>query len=156
MKKAFVLVVLLFSVFSCNKTEVKVENKISKPKTKKVEFGFNYADFNVVNDTIKKGDSFGSIIQGQNIGNKKVYDIVEQIKDSFDVRTIRYNKPYTILRSKNKTNNLQVFIYQPNPLTYYVVDFRDSISKAYKKIKPVTLKRKIIGGVLKSSLSETL
>ncbi|KLT69545.1 MULTISPECIES: M23 family metallopeptidase [Flavobacterium] len=156
MKKAVVIIIILFSIFSCKKTEEKVETKITKPKAKKVEFGFNYTDFNVIHDTIQKGDSFGSIFQGQNIGDKKVYDIVEQIKDSFNVRSIRYNKPYTLLRSKNKTNNLQVFIYQPDALTYYVVDFRDSIAKAYKKVKPVTLKRKIIGGVLKSSLSETL
>jgi murein DD-endopeptidase MepM/ murein hydrolase activator NlpD len=156
LKKAVVLIIILFSIFSCNKTDEKIETKITKPKTKKVEFGFNYADFNVVNDTISKGDSFGSIIQNQNIGDKEVFNIVEQVKDSFNVRTIRYNKPYTLLRSKNKTNKLQVFIYQPDALTYYVVDFRDSIAKAYKKIKPVTLKRKIIGGVLKSSLSETL
>lgn len=156
MKKVFVIVILLFSIISCNKTEEKVETKISMPKTKKVEFGFNYADFNVVQDTIKQGDSFGSIIQGQNIGNKQVYDIVEQVKDSFNVRTIRYNKPYTILRSKNKTNKLQVFIYQPDALTYYIIDFHDSIANAYKKEKPVTLKQKMIGGVLKSSLSETL
>lgn len=156
MKKAIVILIVLFSIFSCKKTEEKVEIKIAKPKTKKIEFGFNYADFNVVQDTVKKGDSFGSIIQGQNIGSKQVYDIVNQVKDSFNVRTIRYNKPYTILRSKNKTNKLQVFIYQPDALTYYIVDFRDSLATAYKKVKPVTLKRKIIGGVLKSSLSETL
>lgn len=156
LKKAFVIIIVLFSIFSCNKTDEKVETKITKPKTKKVEFGFNYADFNVVTDSISKGDSFGSIIQNQNIGDKQVYDIVEQVKDSFNVRSIRYNKPYTLLRAKNKTNTLQVFIYQPDALTYYVVDFRDSIAKAYKKIKPVTFKRKIIGGVLKSSLSETL
>lgn len=156
LKKAVVIIIILFSIFSCKKTEEKVEIKITKPKTKKVEFGFNYADFNVLQDTIQKGDSFGSIFQSQNIGDKKVYDIVEQVKDSFDVRSIRYNKPYTLLRSKNKTNKLQVFIYQPDALTYYVVDFRDSTAKAYKKVKPVTFKRKIIGGVLKSSLSETL
>ena len=157
LKKAFVIIIVLFSVFSCNKTAEKVETKITtKPKPKKIEFGFNYADYNVVQDTIKKGDSFGSIFQNQNIGDKKVFDIVEQVKDSFDVRTIRYNKPYTILRSKNKTNKLEVFIYQPDALTYYIVDVRDSIAKAYKKIKPVTFKRKIIGGVLKTSLSETL
>jgi murein DD-endopeptidase MepM/ murein hydrolase activator NlpD len=156
LKRAVVIFIILFSIFSCNKTEEKVETKITKPKTKKVEFGFNYADFNVIQDTIKKGDSFGSIFQSQNIGDKEVFNIVEQVKDSFNVRSIRYNKPYTLLRSKNKTNKLEVFIYQPDALTYYVVDFRDSIAKAYKKIKPVTFKRKIIGGVLKSSLSETL
>lgn len=156
MKKAVVIIIVLFSIFSCDKTEKKIETKIAAPKIKRVDFGFNYADFNVLHDTVKKGDSFGSIIQGQNIGNKQVYDIVEQVKESFNVRSIRYNKPYTILRSKNKTNKLQVFIYQPDALTYYVVDFRDSLATAYKKVKPVTLKRKIIGGVLKSSLSETL
>ena len=50
------------------------------------------------------------------LATKKSYDIVEQVKDSFNVRTIRYNKPYTLLRSKNKTNKLQVFIYQPDAL----------------------------------------
>ncbi|WP_428978353.1 peptidoglycan DD-metalloendopeptidase family protein [Flavobacterium pisciphilum] len=147
---------MLFLIISCNKTTDKIETKITKPKPPKTEFGFNYADYNVVNDTIEKGQTFGTIIQGQNIGNKQVYTIVEQIKDSFNVRSIRYHKPYTLLRSKNKTNDLQVFIYQPDALSYYVIDLRDSIAKAYRKVKPVTLKRKIIGGVLKSSLSETL
>lgn len=156
MKQVSAIIIILFLIVSCNKTTDKIETKIIKPKSEKSEFGFNYADYNVVNDTIEKGETFGTIIQGQNIGDKQVYDIVEQVKDSFNVRTIRYHKPYTLLRSKNKTNDLQVFIYQPDALTYYVVDLRDSIAKAYKKIKPVILKRKIIGGVLKSSLSETL
>lgn len=156
MKQVSAIIILLFLIISCNKTTDKIETKITKPKPPKIEFGFNYADYNVVNDTIEKGQTFGTIIQGQNIGNKQVYTIVEQIKDSFNVRNIRYHKPYTLLRSKNKTNDLQVFIYQPDALTYYVIDLRDSIAKAYRKIKPVTLKRKIIGGVLKSSLSETL
>ena len=107
-------------------------------------------------DTLKSGDTFGSIIQKQNIGDKKVFELVEQIKDSFDVRSIRNNKPYTLLRSKNKTKELLVFVYQPDALHYYVVDLRDSIAKAYKKTKPITIKRRTIGGVLKSSLSETL
>ncbi|MCV9927758.1 peptidoglycan DD-metalloendopeptidase family protein [Flavobacterium sp. LS1R49] len=156
MKRISAIIIMLFLIVSCNKTTDKIETKVIKPKSQKKEFGFNYADYNVVNDTIEKGETFGTIIQGQNIGNKQVYTIVEQIKDSFNVRTIRYHKPYTLLRSKNKTNDLQVFIYQPDALTYYVVDLRDSIAKAYKKVKPVILKRKIIGGVLKSSLSETL
>ncbi|AYN06022.1 peptidoglycan DD-metalloendopeptidase family protein [Flavobacterium sp. 140616W15] len=156
MKQVAAIIIVLFLIISCNKKTDKIETKTTKPKPSKTEFGFNYADYNVVNDTIEKGQTFGTIIQGQNIGNKQVYTIVEQIKDSFNVRNIRYHKPYTLLRSKNKTNDLQVFIYQPDALTYYVIDLRDSIAKAYRKIKPVTLKRKIIGGVLKSSLSETL
>ena len=123
---------------------------------KKSEFGFTYADFNVIHDTIKKGDTFGSIIERQNIGDKKVYDIIEKVKDTFDVRSIRYKKPYVLLRSKDRKNKLQVFIYQPDALNYYVIDLRDTAVVAYKKTKPITIKRRTIGGVLKSSLSETL
>lgn len=155
MKQAIVILVVLFSLISCNRTEEVVENQVI-PKSKKSDFGFKFSDFNIVQDSVKSGDTFGSILQNQNIGDKKVFDIVAQVKDTFDVRTIRINKPYTLLRSKNKTNSLSVFIYQPDALHYYVVDLRDSIAKAYKKTKPLTLKRRTIGGVLKGSLSETL
>ncbi|HKO78297.1 MAG TPA: peptidoglycan DD-metalloendopeptidase family protein [Flavobacterium sp.] len=155
MKQVIIILVVLFSLASCNRSEDVVENQVI-PKSKKSDFGFKFSDFNVVQDSVKSGDTFGSILQNQNIGDKKVFDIVAQVKDTFDVRTIRINKHYTLLRSKNKTNTLNVFIYQPDALNYYVVDLRDSIAKVYKKTKPLTLKRRTIGGVLKGSLSETL
>lgn len=156
MKKLVVITVLLVTVLSCNRKEDTFSEENIKPAAKKSEFGFVYADYNVIHDTIKKGDTFGSIIQKQNIGDKKIFDIVEKVKDSFDVKIIRNKKPYTLLRSKNKTNKLQVFIYQPDALNYYVVDFRDTTIIAYKKVKPITIKRRTIGGLLKGSLSETL
>ena len=155
LKKIILILVLLFSILSCNRKEEIMENQVI-PKSKKSDFGFKFSDFNVVEDSVKSGDTFGSILQSQNIGNKKVFDIVAQVKDTFDVRIIRLNKQYTLLRSKNKTNTLAVFIYQPDALNYYVVDLRDTIAKAFKKTKPLTLKRRTIGGVLKGSLSETL
>ncbi len=156
MKQIFVVIIALFSLVSCKKTEEITEKKVVKVAAKKSEFGFVYADFNVVHDTISQGDTFGTLLEEQNIGDRKVYDIIAKVRDSFDVRTIRLNKPFTLLRSKNKKNDLQVFIYQPDNLSYYVVDFRDTAITVYKKIKPITIKRRTIGGVLKESLSETL
>lgn len=156
MKQVLIAIIALFSLVSCNKSNDVLEEEIVKPVVKKIEFGFKYSDFNVIHDTIKKGDTFGTIIENQNIGTKKVYDIIEKVKDTFDVRIIRINKPYTLLRSKNKTNNLQVFIYQPDALTYYVIDLRDTAVVVYKKTKPITIKTRTIGGLLKGSLSETL
>jgi murein DD-endopeptidase MepM/ murein hydrolase activator NlpD len=156
LKRFAILLLCSLVFFSCTKKDEVWSEVKTKPISKKKEFGFTYSDFNVVHDTLKSGDTFGSIIQKQNIGDKKVFELVEQIKDSFDVRSIRNNKPYTLLRSKNKTKELLVFVYQPDALHYNVVDLRDSIAKAYKKTKPITIKRRTIGGVLKSSLSETL
>lgn len=146
----------MFTMVSCKQSEEVNEEKKVTIVPKRGEFGFVYADFNVVHDTIQKGDTFGTLLESQNIGDRQVYDIIAKVKDSFDVRSIRINKPFTLLRSKNKKNDLQVFIYQPDNLSYYVVDFRDTSIAVYKKVKPVTIKRRTIGGVLKESLSETL
>ena len=152
----FLTVIILLSVLSCTKNQESLDEQEIQSAPKKREFGFTYADFNVIHDTIKKGDTFGSIIERQNIGDKEVYDIIEKVKDTFDVRIMRYNKPYVLLRSKDRKNKLQVFIYQPDALNYYVIDLRDTAVVAYKKTKPIKIKRRTIGGVLKSSLSETL
>ena len=154
LQKIFCVFLLSSVLFSCDKTEV-VAIIPPKAKLKLVEFGFNLHDFNVVNDTIKSGDTFGSLIEKQNLNGKEVFDIVAKVKDTFDVRTIRKGKPYTILRSKNKTNKIQVFIYQPDKINYYVIDFRDSIA-VHKKTRPLTFKTRTIAGALNGSLSETL
>ncbi len=160
MKQVFVIFIVLVTILSCNKSNDKSEKEENVKKVKKIaansDFGFNYSDFNVVQDTVKRGDTFGTIINKQNIGDRKVFEIVKSVKDTFDVRVIRPNKPYTMLRSKDKKNKLQVFIYQPDAINYYIFDLRDSAVVAYKKTRPITIKRRSIGGVLKGSLSETL
>jgi murein DD-endopeptidase MepM/ murein hydrolase activator NlpD len=152
----FISLLIVLTIVSCDKNQETIDQQEAKKTPLASEFGFMYADFNVIHDTIKKGDTFGSIIEKQNIGDKEVYDIIEQVKDTFDVRIMRYNKPYVLLRSKDRKNKLQVFIYQPDAVNYYVVDLRDSAVVSYKKTKPIKIKRRTIGGVLKSSLSETL
>ena len=160
MKQVFIIIIVLTTILSCNKSNDKSKNivkvKTVKPIANNSDFGFNYSDFNVVQDTVKRGDTFGTIIDKQNIGDRRVFEIVKSVKDTFDVRVIRPNKPYTMLRSKDKTNKLQVFIYQPDAINYYIFDLRDSVVVAHKRTRPITIKRRSIGGVLKGSLSETL
>ena len=153
-QKIFLLFLLSTFIISCNKTKEE-EIIVPKSKPKLVEFGFNIHDFNIVNDTIKSGDTFGSLIEKQNLNGREVYDIVAKVKDSFDVRSIKKGKAYTILRSKDRTNKIQVFIYQPDKLNFYMIDFRNSIA-AHKKARPLTFKTRTIAGALNGSLSETL
>jgi len=160
LKYLLTFIIALILVVSCknsdNDTDKKSVVKKVKPKKDNSDFGFNFADYNVVQDTVRKGDTFGTIINQQNIGDRKIHEIVQNIKDTFDVRSIRPNRTFTMLRSKDKTNKLQVFIYEPNDLSYYIFDLRDSAVVARKKVRPVTIKRRVITGVLKGSLSETL
>ena len=152
MKKASIIFLLIATLFSCNKSE---KDKAIRKEPIVVAFGFTLNHFDVVHDTIRDGDTFGSILEKQNLGDLKVHEIVEKVKDTFDVRMMRIDKPYTILRSKGKSKKIRAFIYQPDRLSYYVIDLKDSI-KVYKHIEPVTIRRRTIAGKLDGSLSETL
>ncbi|MBN8566131.1 MAG: peptidoglycan DD-metalloendopeptidase family protein [Flavobacteriales bacterium] len=145
-------------LFSCERKVDQVE--IEKDEQKKIpiviEFGFTLNDFQVVQDTIKSGDTFGKLLESYNIGNFKVHEVTEQIKDSFNMRDIRVGKPITLLKAKEAPHQLQVFIYQKDNIHYSVVDFRDTIVKAYNKQKPITIKKRTIATAITGSLSETL
>lgn len=142
-------------MFSCSKSETEsiIPEQPAQPKLE--QFGFNFNDFNILQDTIRRGDTFGSIIEDQNLGEKQVYDIIEKVKDTFDVRTVRIGKAYTFLRSKDRYKKLMVMVYQPDRGSYYVIDFRDSVSVS-KIIRPIRIKQRTIAGELDGSLSEAL
>ena len=157
MKKIALFLIVLITLVSCNNKsdEERTAEEIYVKQPVVEQFGFKFNEFNVVHDTVRGGDTFGSILESQNLDTLRVYDIVEKIKDEFDVRSIRVGKPYTILRSKDRYKKLEAFIYQQDRGSYYVVDLRDSIS-AYKKIRPVLVKQRTIAGSLDGSLSEEL
>mgnify|MGYP000982967797 CR=1 FL=1 len=119
------------------------------------EFGFNFNDFIVKRDTIKSGDTFGVILERNNLGYPKIFHIAEKAKDSFDIRKLQVGKPYTLLCAKDSLETPKSFIYQPNKLEYVVIEFCDTIL-AYKERKPVTIVEKEASGVITSTLSETM
>ena len=127
------------------------------PKKENIEFGFNLDNYRVDRDTIQFGDSFGEIMLRNKMSYSQIYNIVQSIKDSFDVRWLTAGKPYQILSTKDSTAIPQYFIYQPNLLNYVVIDFSnfDSIS-AYNQKKPFKIVNKTTSGVIASSLSETM
>ena len=149
----------LFALFSCNTKEEKTA-KVSKKEVPVkepivVEFGFTLNDFKVENDTVQSGDTFGTIMDKHDLGEYKVHEITEKARDSFNFRDIRAGKPYVILKSKTAPHQVQVFIYQKDNIHYNVIDLRDSIV-AYRRKKPLTIKRRTIATEIKGSLSETL
>ncbi len=155
MKKVFLFSIIAMLLFSCNKSENEITYEPVKPLPITERFGFKYNDFNVADDTIQKGDTFGSLLDKQNLGDQRAYDIIEKVKDSFDVRSIRVGKPFTLFRSKDRKKKLQAFVYQPDRGTYYVIDLRDSV-KVFKKVRPISIKQKTITGSLDGSLSEAI
>jgi len=149
---------ILVSLTSCKddaKQKDTPEVAVVAKEIDRFEFGFKLNDFIVVRDTIKKGDSFGEILERNKIGYPKIFQIAEKAKDSFDIRRLQVGKPYTLLLSKDSLQLPKCFIYQPNKIDYSVIDFQDSIH-AYNHRKPITYVEKEVSGVITSNISEAL
>lgn len=149
---------MLFAFIGCKKDENTAKPKQAAVKKEPIvkEFGFTLNDFKVVHDTIENGDTFGKLLGDEGYDAAGVHKITEAIKDSFDLRDIRVGKAFTMLKDKKAPHGLQVFVYQPDVTSYYVVDLRDTIAKAYKKVRPMTIKRRVIVAEIEGSLAETL
>lgn len=157
MKKNLVLLLLgAILIVSCKEDKpLDIEETPVVKHIPIIEFGFNYDDFIVTKDTIKKGESFGEILDRGHIEAPTIYKIAATIKDTLNIRRLRAGKPYTVLAKKDSTERAQYFIYQHNKIEYTVVSLGDSIY-ANRKRKPVTYVTKTASGIITSSLSETL
>ncbi len=146
--------ILLVFLISCGEEKAETNEIVKKEKIIK-EYGYILNNYNVKRDTINSGDSFGLILEKNNLFYPKIYDIVQETKKVFDIRKINIGRPYTLLSSKDSLNKPLVFIYQPTSIDYIVVSLGDSIW-AEKKQKEVKLIEYEAMGTIKSSLSETL
>ena len=86
---------------SCGEEKPEKTSEIIKEKII-TQFGYTLNNFTVKKDTVKSGDSFGSILENNNLFYPQIYNIVQKAKKVFDVRKINIGKPYTILFSKDK------------------------------------------------------
>jgi murein DD-endopeptidase MepM/ murein hydrolase activator NlpD len=157
----FAIIILSFLVLtSCNEGVEKVSKKetiqleVEKKPEPKV-YGFKLSDFEVILDTVKRGETFGVIMDRHGVTPGQVYQITQTIPDSvMNFRRINYGKPYMLLKSKDSTRKVEHFIYQKSVINYAVVSL-DSIH-GLAKSKPVTIKQKTTSGVISSSLSAAI
>ena len=151
----FVIAVLYGIVKGCSneapETILQTESMVSENN----KFGYNFNNYSVVYDTIKRGDSFGKILEDNHLFYPQIHYITEETKKVFDIRQMRIGKPYILLFSKDSSNELLAFIYEENRIEYLVVEFCDTI-KAYKDRKPVKVVEKEAFGVIENNLSETM
>lgn len=158
MKKHFLVgLAVLVLLFSCQEKTPK-EITVSEPEKKEVlqrKYGYILNDYEVVNDTVHNGDSFGALLDAHGVNRAKVFEIANSVKDSFNVARIASGKPYTILKCKDNDSVVEAFIYQKNKIDYTILHLEDSIY-AENKAKKVIIKRKEIAGVIDSSLSKSI
>jgi len=154
MNRIYLFLVSILTINACNKVPKNNAPVIKKEKIVK-QFGFTLNNYHVLKDTVRSGDSFGTILEKNNLFYPQIYNIVQKAKRVYDVRKINIGKPYTILFAKDSLRTPELFIYQPNLIEYVLVSLNDSLW-AEKKAKAVKLVEFEAEGTITSSLSETM
>ena len=157
MKNHFKYPILLFLVFiSCNDQENKIENK--EPlyyENKNIKYGFDFNKFFVNEKKIKRGDTFGSILESNGIDYPEVHNILQNIKNQVSVKKLNIGKKYFILFSDDSIRRPEYFIYANDITSFLYIKLKDSIYG--KKVnKPIKIRELDARGVIESSLYETM
>ena len=157
MKNHFKYPILLFIIFiSCNDQENKIENK--EPlyhENKNIKYGFDFNKFFVNEKKIKRGDTFGSILESNGIDYPEVHNILQNIKNQVSVKKLNIGKKYFILFSDDSIRRPEYFIYTNDITSFLYIKLKDSIYG--KKVnKPIKIRELEAKGVIESSLYETM
>lgn len=156
MKHLLSLIALILILSSCgNEPKPETEPLAIAPKPIVKEYGFNTEEYEFVRDTVKSGDTFGTILDAHGVPAQTVFNITNSVKETFNPARIGIGRPYAILKSKDTSQTAQAFIYENDKVDYTVVNFSDSIG-AYKGQKKLTVLEKEATGIINSSLSKTM
>ena len=132
-----------------------LEEKIVQP-IPKIKYGYDYNLYEAKEFKIKRGDTFGAILEQNGIDYPEVYTILQVIKKSeVNIRKLKIGKPYTLLFTKDSVPKAHAFIYLPGVESYHVIQLKDSLY-AKKVKKPIRLVELQATGVIASSLYDTM
>ena len=108
MNKVFVLlyffgIIFVFSSCEMNNQSMLTEIPVVKVdiKPKKLKYGFDLNQYKIVKKKVRRGDTFGSILENNGIDYPEVYDILQSIKNKVSVRRLVAGKSYSLFYSKD-------------------------------------------------------
>lgn len=166
MKSSFFKIswILAFAVpflFSCSNTgEPEIEALLEEVQTIEVEevserYGLPEESFKIYEGRIKKNQFLSDILLGYGVPYTSISALADVAKDVHDVRKLREGESYAMFCTKDSSETACYFVVETTPETYVVYQLNDSIS-AYIGKKPVEIKIREVGGVINSSLSQTI
>ena len=150
--------ILIFLTLGCQdetKKEFIVQKNVTEIQTPDLYYGIDRNKFIVKDLKIKRGDTFGKILEENGIDYPEVYEILQAIKGRVDVRKLTIGKPYTLFFSKDSIPSPEYFIYHPGVSNYKRIRLRDSIF-GEEVVKPSRVVELEASGVIESSLYETM
>ena len=102
MKKLFTLLAfaILFSCSSEKKEEIKQDPIIYK-------YGYDQSKYIFEERKVKRGDTFGDILEDEGIDYPEIYQAIQTTKDDVSFRKLQLGKPYTLIFTNDSIRSLK-------------------------------------------------
>ena len=125
-------------------------NPINQATTSLI-YGIPADSFEVIEHTVRAGETLGEILNRYNVSYQKVLEIADQTHINYDFEAIKEGNKYTVFISKDSLQLLAHYIYELNYLSYCGVSLMDS-TFFFQENKSVEIRYKQGEGIIKSSL----
>ena len=162
MNKIFVILYFIGAACLFHSCEIKMPTSLPdtpiakvKIKSKKLKYGFDLEQYKIIKKKIKRGETFGSILEDNGIDYPEVYNILQSIKKDVSVRRLVAGKSYSLFYTQDSVPTPKAFVYEPQIDSYTLVQLRDSIY-GKKVTKPIKIVQKEGHGHIENSLYETM
>ena len=153
-----IIVFISLTIFSCTEKEVSkisiIKTKIDKKNVNKL-YGINLNSHIIKETKIKRGETFGKILEENGIDYPEVHNILSIIKNKVNIKKLRVGKPYTLFFNIDDISFPEFFVYHPKIEEYTIIHLKDSIY-ANKILKKFRIKELETSGIINSSLYETM
>ena len=150
MKRIFTLLTISF-LFSCS---LEKNNQVKEDPIK-YKFGYDQSKYIFEEKKVKRGDTFGDILEDQGIDYPEIFRALEKTKNDVSFTKLQLGKPYTLIFTNDSIRELKAFVYHPTIEGYSFIQLRDSV---YGKtlIKPRSYRDLTASGSIDNSLYLTL
>ena len=150
MKRIFTLLIISF-LFSCS---LEKNNQVKEDPIK-YKFGYDQSKYIFEEKKVKRGDTFGDILEDQGIDYPEIFRALEKTKNDVSFTKLQLGKPYTLIFNNDSIRELKAFVYHPTIEGYSFIQLRDSV---YGKtlIKPRSYRDLTAAGSIDNSLYLTL
>ncbi len=154
MNRCITLFYIIFIIGCVNSIKNKTPEIIKKIEPN-LFYGIDLNKFSVKTKKIKRGDSFGKILEDNGIDYPEVYEILQAIKGKLNIHKLNIGKSYSLFYSKESFNTPEYFVYHPGPESFTRIHLKDSL---YGELiqKPIRFIEMEASGLITSSLYETM
>jgi murein DD-endopeptidase MepM/ murein hydrolase activator NlpD len=142
--------------FSSAKQAVLMDkDKESVPHSPQTLYGVSLEGMQVSKAVFKTNENLSEVLQRYHIPVQTIFKIGQLPKDTFNVRRLKANKPYTVIHPVDSSQEGWTFVYHPNPIDYVALHLADSVS-VVKGQHPVDTVYHSLAGVITTSLYESV